>query len=1034
MKKDKAIVLCGLALAAAGLQVYRHRHGLLRAVRGVLRDGPERTAPCNGEASALELAGNCRAADRLLYELLQAWSLEQLHGCGLVGQAQSAVAERGDDGPPKVLCTRPRPSSAPAFIVTARAGGPVGAVIVCQGAQAPLARPAESLPAAPKPCSAAPTSAPVEEQSLPSAPEPCSAPAYEPAAPCDETCTVRASVGATASTCAAAHTDPGESFPGLECAGSYVGLPAPAKKAKRALGLGHTPVHVKAQRSVLDTLQCHGLRFMVLVLLLCSTLTFILGSGLTLAAAVAREFVRGAGVLLIVLGQLGAAAGAALRIEAAACHWSRQQHEPTGRVWRGIWALPRAFALQLALVAVALLAPMATVLWADPGTLAAFTAVALTVIVSLKLYSFAHSCESLRAEARRKAAAGVAVRAGTRAPTAPSFAWYLLVPTLCYQPKYPCVPRSAARALGLAAQLALFALTGLALVTSKIYPSLVATVAAWRAADYACALRAYLVLVGWNLAGWLLMAFGLFEVHLGLVAELTGFGDRVFYDAWWGSGSVGTFWVRWNKPVTHWMRRHVYEPARRAGLGSQAAALVVFAVSAALHELAVAVPLRRVTYPYAAAGMLLQVPLAALCRLLHTEKMAEQIPALPEVVETRGVPVLLYTPRSEIEPDALRQLVTVAESPLPAGDSYVAAMPDVHLGRGVTIGTVFASEKFVCPNAVGVDIGCGMCAVPLKDLHKDDLSLEQLQTLQKLIKKRIPTGFNEHKKALPEAAQTLADISARSPPSSRLAAEAAAPKAARQLGTLGGGNHFLELLYDEEATVWIMLHSGSRNIGNQTAQYHDKVARTWLKERGVEVPGGLNYLEIDSQAGKEYLQDMAWCQEYAMQNRLFMRRLMEGAVAEVTGAQPDHSRAVNIHHNFCQCERCSYTDPRTGEAVERELWVTRKGATPAMEGQLGLIPGSMGTGSFVVRGRGNPKSWNSCSHGAGRKMSRTRAKAEIKPEDFRLAMEGIVCDTDKRVIDEAPAAYKDLTQVMAYQADLVDVVHRLHPLLNVKGF
>jgi len=406
---------------------------------------------------------------------------------------------------------------------------------------------------------------------------------------------------------------------------------------------------------------------------------------------------------------------------------------------------------------------------------------------------------------------------------------------------------------------------------------------------------------------------------------------------------------------------------------------------------------------------------------------------LPITLKTKGVPIMLYAYPHEVEKDAIKQLINIAESGLAVG--YVSAMPDVHLGKGVTIGSVFASEEYVCPNAVGVDIGCGMCAVPLIDFHKDDLSMDQMKSIQRLIKRRIPVGFNQHKSPLDGAVVALDDISHLKPPTKRLETEFRnRAKIAAQLGSLGGGNHFLELVYDEDGMVWIMLHSGSRNIGNTSASYHDGVARKILQRQGIRVPPGLNYLRIDSKEGQDYLQDMEWCQAYAMRNRGFMRDIMIDCVNEVTGHVPDLTRSVNIHHNFCQCERCTYTDPATKEKVDRKLWVTRKGATSAQAGEYGIIPGSMGTGSYITKGKGESHSWNSCSHGAGRKMSRTKAFKAVGQADFEKAMEGIVCDTNPKVKDEAPQAYKDLQTVMKNQEDLVEVVHRLKPLVNVKGF
>jgi len=406
---------------------------------------------------------------------------------------------------------------------------------------------------------------------------------------------------------------------------------------------------------------------------------------------------------------------------------------------------------------------------------------------------------------------------------------------------------------------------------------------------------------------------------------------------------------------------------------------------------------------------------------------------LPVKIETKGVPVFLYAPLNEVEEQAKNQLISLAESPLPVG--HVAAMPDVHMGKGVAIGAVFASEKYVCPNAVGVDIGCGMCAVPMEGLYKSDLRPEDLLQIQQLLKERIPTSFDSHPESLSWAARTLKDISAECPPTlyleERLARES---RIAKQLGTLGGGNHFIEVVYSEgDEQVWCMLHSGSRNVGNTTAEHYDKIAG----EEGIflqGVAGSLNYLEVESEHGQNYLKDMLWCQAYARENRRSMLELMVNSVEQVTRKRPEMDRAVNAHHNFCQCERCKVVDSKTGKVSERKLWVTRKGATSARPGQYGIIPGSMGVGSYIIKGRGATGSWQSCSHGAGRLMSRTKAKKMIPQEDFEAAMKGIVCDTPSAVRDEAPQAYKDLATVLANQAELVEVQHRLLPLVNVKGY
>jgi tRNA-splicing ligase RtcB (3'-phosphate/5'-hydroxy nucleic acid ligase) len=403
----------------------------------------------------------------------------------------------------------------------------------------------------------------------------------------------------------------------------------------------------------------------------------------------------------------------------------------------------------------------------------------------------------------------------------------------------------------------------------------------------------------------------------------------------------------------------------------------------------------------------------------------EELPMpIHETLQTRGVPVHVFT--DEIDPKARQQLIDLAESGIVTG--FVAAMPDVHYGMGATVGSVFASDFAVCPNAVGVDIGCGMAALPVPGLTRNGCTLDRLETIHAEIKRRVPTGMEVHPRA--QHAPVLDDAD-RTPWLSRQISS----RVTRSLGTLGGGNHFIEVLHDEDGGVWIMLHSGSRNIGKLTAEHYNTLAKTQMTARGVKAPNAdLNHLLIDSDEGRAYLTDMTWCQKYAAANRHAMLEAVAAVVAEATGRAPDWSQAVNIHHNYCSHETFTYDDPKAGTPVTRALWVTRKGATSAREGQLGVIPGSMGTGSFVVRGLGNPLSWHSCSHGAGRQRSRTASLAQIRQEDFEQAMAGIVCETVPELRDEAPQAYKDITSVMSHQRDLVAPVRRLLPLVNVKGY
>jgi tRNA-splicing ligase RtcB (3'-phosphate/5'-hydroxy nucleic acid ligase) len=396
---------------------------------------------------------------------------------------------------------------------------------------------------------------------------------------------------------------------------------------------------------------------------------------------------------------------------------------------------------------------------------------------------------------------------------------------------------------------------------------------------------------------------------------------------------------------------------------------------------------------------------------------------LPQIIETKGVPIHLYA--EEIDKDAMNQVIVLAESPIPV--DYVAVMPDVHGGTGAPVGTVFASEKYVAPNAVGLDIGCGMAAIPIHDLYKSDLTNADKSRIKKLIRRWIPTGVRQHRKALRGTKEILDEITETNQPTDGLKQQLLLPHVTDLLGTLGGGNHFIEVLYcDKSEQVWCMLHSGSRKVGKRVAQYYDEIAQKILRKQGVNTfrLNGINYLEIESQEGQDYLRDMEWCQQYAYHNRRVMQEILLNVIYEVVKKNADWDHAVNIHHNYCRCEDC-------GDG--RKLYVTRKGATSAAAGEMGIISGSMGTGSYITRGRGNMMSWRSSSHGAGRRLSRIKAHTDITQEDFERLMEGIVCDTHPSVKDEAPQAYKDLAVVMKQQESLTDTVHRLIPLINVKA-
>ena len=378
-----------------------------------------------------------------------------------------------------------------------------------------------------------------------------------------------------------------------------------------------------------------------------------------------------------------------------------------------------------------------------------------------------------------------------------------------------------------------------------------------------------------------------------------------------------------------------------------------------------------------------------------------------------------WLPIEEIEDGALRQLHNAARHPEVA--PVIAVMPDCHVGFGVTIGCVFPTVNAVVPNAVGVDIGCGICAIETGvsyDRERMDRTFWRRWSGQ--VGRNVPTGFGVRK-----TPQELFDLDRP------LRAASLQPlvheKAAVQLGTLGGGNHFLEAQVDETGSIWLMVHSGSRHTGLRIAAWHHDVAKTMTKKRGLRVADDLASLPLDDETGQHYLDDMAWATEFALANRkLMMAALLDAFLdsADAIGfAESPPSELINIHHNFARLE----------EVDGRWLMVHRKGATSAYENQLGVIPGSMGAASYIVRGRGNSESLKSCSHGAGRRMGRKVARNEISSVAFAASLEGTFSRASMNYVDEAPAAYKDIELVMDRQADLVEVVHTLRPIVTLKG-
>lgn len=393
-----------------------------------------------------------------------------------------------------------------------------------------------------------------------------------------------------------------------------------------------------------------------------------------------------------------------------------------------------------------------------------------------------------------------------------------------------------------------------------------------------------------------------------------------------------------------------------------------------------------------------------------------------DLIESRGAPIKAWTHGVPVEPEARKQLRNIAELPFIHG--HVAVMPDVHLGRGATVGSVIPTKGAIIPAAVGVDIGCGMAAV-MTNITAAQLP-DSLKKIRAGIEAVIPVGQGSHKQP-PRRAEAAWYQRHKS---GYEAIEAKHPKiaekksAALQIGTLGGGNHFIEICLDEADRVWVMLHSGSRNIGNRIGQYFIAKAKKEVEAAGLKLPDrDLAWLGEGTDAFNDYVEAVGWAQDYARSNR----DVMMGAVLKVLhDTWPDITTtevAVNCHHNYVERE----------EHFGERVWLTRKGAVRAGKGELGIIPGSMGARSFIVRGKGNPDSFESCSHGAGRAMSRTAAKERFTLEDHIAATAHVECRKDTGVIDETPMAYKDIDAVMAAQSDLVEVVHTLRQIVCVKG-
>jgi len=387
------------------------------------------------------------------------------------------------------------------------------------------------------------------------------------------------------------------------------------------------------------------------------------------------------------------------------------------------------------------------------------------------------------------------------------------------------------------------------------------------------------------------------------------------------------------------------------------------------------------------------------------------------------VPIRMWTDPGTVEDAALRQLQNVATLPWIKG---LAVMPDVHYGKGATVGSVIAMHGAVCPAAVGVDIGCGMSAVRTS-LTANDLPGD-LSRLRSKIEQAIPVGRGMHEEPVEPGDVHGLPTSGWDDFWARFGGVAESvrfrqERATKQMGTLGGGNHFIEVCLDTDGQVWLMLHSGSRNIGKELADFHIGQAQKLPHNQGL-VDRDLAVFVADTPQMAAYRHDLFWAQEYAKYNRALMMGLLKDVVRkEFKKAKPVFEETISCHHNYVAEERYDGMD----------LLVTRKGAIRAGSGEFGIIPGSMGTGSYIVKGLGNAASFNSASHGAGRRMSRNAAKRRFSERDLAEQTRGVECRKDSGVVDEIPGAYKPIERVIDQQRDLVEVVAKLRQVVCVKG-
>lgn len=375
---------------------------------------------------------------------------------------------------------------------------------------------------------------------------------------------------------------------------------------------------------------------------------------------------------------------------------------------------------------------------------------------------------------------------------------------------------------------------------------------------------------------------------------------------------------------------------------------------------------------------------------------------LPRVLATRGVPVLAWS--TALRPDTAKQLTRLAEQPWVV--HHVAAMPDAHVSDGVAVGSVFATRDVVVPGALGTDLGCGVSAVRFETAPRFDR--RALEALLDAWTQRIPVGDEEHRRPLFDVSRTLFDA----PLSTNELERTRTRLVPRHLGTLGGGNHFVELDRAHDGTTWLLVHTGSRGLGGAIGHHHGRIA------------GQLGALSLDAPDGRAFWSDLSWALSFAKANRDAIMTQALAAARDVLGLEPDEDSRLDLHHNFAQRE----------EHVGEACIVHRKGAIHAPEGRLALIPGSMGTASYVVRGRGHAAAFTSASHGAGRVMTRREARARISRHHLERQLRGVVFDESRpHLVEEAPTAYRDVMEVLEDEVDLVEPVLRLEPLVVLKG-